>query len=45
MNELSKSDLEFIVDYINELKITEPKHKDFCDLVAQLVYEFTNENN
>ncbi len=40
MNELSKSDLEFIVDYLNELLIDEPVHKDFCQLVAELVFEF-----
>lgn len=45
MNELSKSDLEFIIDYINELKVEDPKHKDFCDLVDELVYEFTHKNN
>lgn len=42
MNELSRSDLEYIVEYINELKLTDVKHKDFCDLVAQLVVEFTS---
>lgn len=43
MNELSKSDLEFIINYCNEHKdLVSGEDKDFYELVTQLVFEFEN---